>query len=421
MKHTIILFLGGITLGLMTSLNGQLASIDRRYIMIKFALPYNGDIELVNRSLLKYSDHIESFFGNLGIDDFGGGRAQTESIIKNEDELKLIFDKLKSADIEFNYVINNTSLMNEEFTNEYLDRYIAFVKKLIGLGIHKITLSNPFLIRYTKSEIPDLKISASVNLKIRSWEELEYLIGLGIDEATLHYDLIKNFAELKRIRSNTNLLLKLIPNDLYISNCPWQKGHTRMQGSHSRNSRIKTPYFSYYRNKCVNIRNIRPEEIYIGKWISPVDIPKYIGIGYENFKLLDRLATTEWILRSIEIYLEQKRESHLEEILGTYGSKSNIDTEISNNDLNDEIYPREQLELIPEISHINNKAWYFTNHNNDCMHCSLCQKAADDGLVFPESKRHQFIQKNQIWQSQITKSSYIRKLNSGRIQRIEYK
>ncbi len=37
------------------------------------------------------------------------------------------------------------------------------------------------------------------------------------------------------------------------------------------------------------------------------DIPKYMEIGYKNFKLLDRLATTEWIMKSIEIYIEQSR------------------------------------------------------------------------------------------------------------------
>nr|WP_288826734.1 U32 family peptidase [uncultured Clostridium sp.] len=389
--------------------------------MIKFALPYNGDMEFIDQSLFKYGNYIESYFGNLGIDDFGGGRAQTQNIVKQENELKAILDKLNAVGIEFNYVINNNGLMNEEFTEKYQERYLKFINKLVDLGVRKVTLSNPYLIKYTKQELPDLKISASVNLKTRSWEELEYLIQLGIDEATLHYDLIKNFAELIRIRSKTDILLKLIPNDLYISNCPWQKGHTRMQGSHSKHKETKTPYFSYYRNKCVNIRNLRPEEIYSGKWIAPVDIPKYMEIGYENFKLLDRLATTEWIMKTIEIYLEQSRTSHLEEILGTYGSKSNIHASVSDGPLEKALYPREQLELIPEISHVDNKLWYSADHTDNCTHCALCRHAADKGLIYPEDKREQYIENNRRWQSRITKLPYIKALNLGEIQRIEYK
>lgn len=389
--------------------------------MIKFALPYNGDMDFIDQSLYKYGNYIESYFGNLGIDDFGGGRAQTKNIVKQENELKAILDKLNAAGIEFNYVINNNGLMNEEFTEKYQERYLKFINKLVDLGIRKVTLSNPYLIRYTKQKLPALKISASVNLKTRSWEELEYLIQLGIDEATLHYDLIKNFAELIRIRSKTDILLKLIPNDLYISNCPWQKGHTRMQGSHSKHKEAKTPYFSYYRNKCVNIRNLRPEEIYSGKWIAPADIPKYMEIGYKNFKLLDRLATTEWIMKSIQIYIEQSRTSHLEEILGTYGSKSNIHTAVTDGPLEQALYPRDQLELIPEISHVDNKFWYSADHTDNCTHCTLCRHVADMGLIYPEDKREQYIENNRRWQSRITKLPYIKELNLGEVQRIEYK
>ncbi len=137
--------------------------------MIKFALPYNGDMDFIDRSLYVYGNYIESYFGNLGIDDFGGGRAQTQNIVKQENELKSILDKLNAAGIDFNYVINNNGLMNEEFTEKYQERYLRFINKLVDLGIRKVTLSNPFLIQYTKQKLPSLKISASVNLKTRSW------------------------------------------------------------------------------------------------------------------------------------------------------------------------------------------------------------------------------------------------------------
>ncbi|WP_277409650.1 hypothetical protein [Lacrimispora xylanisolvens] len=133
--------------------------------MMKFALPYNGDMDFIDQSLYMYGNYIESYFGNLGIDDFGGGRAQTQNIVKQENELKAILDKLNAAGIDFNYVINNNGLMNEEFTEKYQERYLRFINKLVDLGIRKVTLSNPYLIQYTKQKLPDLKISASVNLK----------------------------------------------------------------------------------------------------------------------------------------------------------------------------------------------------------------------------------------------------------------
>lgn len=388
--------------------------------MIKFAIPYNGDMKLVDKVLDQYSEYIESFFGNLGIDEFGGGRAQNDTILNSSEQLRIIISKLDNYQIDFNYVINNTSLMNDEFTPEYMNRFDMFIKKLVTLGVKKITLSNPFLIQHVKSFFPKLKISASVNLKTRSVDEVKYLEKLGCDEATLHYDLIKDFKELKAIRQETDMLLKLIPNDLYIMNCPWQKGHTRMQASHSKLKEQATPYFSYYRNKCVKIRAIHPEQIFMGKWIAPQDIKKYTDIGYYNFKLLDRLATTEWILNVINIYIEQKRSNNLEEILGTYGRKSNIATYASGVD--DATYPIDDLELVPDITQSEGHPyWFLDKHQFNCLNCNLCQSFVEKQLSFPENVRDMTIQNNENWQNRITKRNFIVQLNSSNSQRISYK
>lgn len=389
--------------------------------MIKFAVPYNGDINLIDEVLKKYEPYVESFFGNLGIDDFGGGRAQNATIISTEEMLKKITRKLNAKNIDFNYVINNTSLLNDEFKDEYINKFKKFLHKLIQLGVRKITLCNPYLIKIAKSSFPELKISASVNFKTRSVEEIKYLIDLGCDEATLHYDLIKDFKKLKEIRKETDMLLKLIPNDLYIMNCPWQKGHTRMQGSHSKNKDVKTPYFSYYRNKCVNIRNIHPEEIYMGKWIAPNDISKYVEIGYENFKLLDRLASTEWILNAMNIYIKQERTTHLEEILGTYGCECNIGSAAEELKDSDNVYPREKLESVPSINYECNEYWFSDSHKFNCGRgCNLCKKMSDEGLSFPEDIRESYLENNRQWQNKVTKLDFIEKLNKQSAKRIEY-
>ncbi len=396
--------------------------------MCQFSIPYNGDIELVNKILEGYSENVDSFYGNFGIDPFGGGRAQKSIFIDTFEELKEIISRLKEKQISFNYVINSTNMMNREFVPDYKKLFLGFIEKLLDLGINTVTLCNPYLIQETRQAFPDINISASVNFKVKSLEELNYITELGCSEATLHYDLLKNFKELRKIRENSNLLLKLIPHDVYINNCPWQKGHTRMQGAHSRQKDFTSPYFSYYRNKCVNIRNYYPEEILRASWFLPEEIDNYTNIGYSNFKLLDRLATTSWIVRVLELYSSKETPENIEEILGTYGGKSNISNFESLPCESNSIYPKDKLELIPNInidkeySEKLRAYWFSDKHNTiNCNTCKHCNSIAIKELDFPKDKRDIAIKNNYVWQEQITKPEFINQLNDSFVQRIEYK
>ncbi len=391
---------------------------------VKFTMPFNGDKELIDKSISNYPNYIDSFYGSFKIGNYGGGRALKNNYLFSKEEIRIIIHKLENENITFNYVINNGNLLNREFSKNYLSEYNKFLKLLIRQGIKLITLSNPFLIEYTKDNFPDIKISGSANLKVRSYEEAKYILNIGCDELTLHYDILKNFAELKKIKKSFNVKIKLIANDLYIKDCPWQKGHTRMQSAHGRNNGFNTPYFSYYRNKCVNIRNFFPNEIYKAMWIIPQNITKYINIGYNHFKLLDRLASTEWNLRVLKTYVEMQPVNNIEEILGTYGRSHT--TNIPDYSVSNIPYPINILEAIPKIdSKVSNKKiidyWYSDKHNQICGSCSLCDKLVSENIVYPIELRRKAIENNKKWQSEITKLSFIEKLNNSKIKRIEYK
>ena len=391
---------------------------------LKFTMPFNGDKNIIDKSIADYSEYIDSFYGNFKIGNYGGGRALKKDYLFSKNEIRAIIHKLESKNIIFNYVINNGNLLNREFTKDYLSEYNKFINLLINQGIKLITLSNPFLIEYTKNNFPNIQISGSANLKIRSYEEVEYILDIGCDELTLHYDILKNFSELKKIKNAFDIKIKLIANDLYIKDCPWQKGHTRMQSAHGRNNGFDTPYFSYYRNKCVNIRNFYPDEIYKAMWIMPQNIQKYKEIGFKHFKLLDRLASTEWNLRVLKTYIEMKPINNIEEMLGTYGRKhsKNIHDYISS----DVPYPLNELEFVPKITNnaLNNKTinyWYDNNHKQNCGDCKLCNNLSTNNLIYPDNIRKKVIDNNKKWQSEITKLSFIEKLNNSEIKRIEYK
>lgn len=130
-----------------------------------FTLPYNGDIGLVEAILSDYSQYVTSFYGSLGIDDFGGGRALPQKKHSNKENLKHIIQILSSKNIFFNYVLNNTNLRNREFDPNYLQKYYNFISELQSYGVCIITLSNPYFIEKLEkfSKHSDISLCQSQN------------------------------------------------------------------------------------------------------------------------------------------------------------------------------------------------------------------------------------------------------------------
>lgn len=66
-----------------------------------FTLPYNGDIGFVEAILSDMFAICNFFYGSLGIDDFGGGRALSQKKYSNKENLKHIIQILSSKNIFF--------------------------------------------------------------------------------------------------------------------------------------------------------------------------------------------------------------------------------------------------------------------------------------------------------------------------------
>ena len=382
--------------------------------MARFCMPFNGDRRLVDVVLADHSAHVRSFYGSLFRDGLGGGRALGRDHARTLGDLAPIVKALASKSIEFNYVVSSTHALNRELDPDYQRLFLAFVASVRELGISIVTLANITLIELTRRTFPDLKVSASVNLRTRTPQDVSYLLDLGCEEITLHYDVFKNRETLVAIRALTSIDLKLIPNDVFVMACPWHKSHTRMQAAHTRDKGFETPYFNYYRNKCMNLRHHKPDEVFKAMWIAPTLLRDYETLGYDYFKLLDRYASTDWNLRALHAYL-QRSDSALEMILGTYGTQ-NTSEGPEPCDLTDGPYPTQKLELVPSISTTSrgvNAAFRFfldPKHPQECGSCSVCEHAATSGLTLPREYREQAMENNRAWQSKITKPAFIKSL-----------
>ena len=195
-----------------------------------------------------------------------------------------------------------------------------------------------------------------------------------------------------------------------------------MQSAHGRAKDFETPYFSYYRNKCVNLRHMRPEEILKAMWIPPDQLWRYEAIGYDYFKLLDRLATTEWNIRTLNTYIQAKPRNDLETVLGTYGAIATKQSPMAIGG-DERPYPQEKLEVIPSIMSkkmVNAFSYFFdVNHPAQCDECQACFKAAATSVKFLDNAHKRAIENNREWQAQITRPSFIERLE-GFHRRVQY-
>lgn len=379
--------------------------------MARFCMPFNGDERLIDILLLDYHQHIPSVYGSLRRDGVGGGRVLDGQHLQSLDDLSRIIRKLATRSILFNYVISGPSAMNREFEYEYKNSFLRYVALLQKAGVAILTLGNVSLIELTRAHFPELRVSASVNLRTRTTDDVVYILGLGCDEITLHYDTFKDTPCLKAIRSLTNIDLKLIPNDVFIMACPWHKAHTRMQAAHTRTKDVSTPYFNYYRNKCVNLRHRKPDEVLKAMWIAPASVGYYEALGYDYFKLLDRQASTEWITQALEAYLTGSMSS-LERVLGTYGqaATSAIPPDVLSSD---GPYETSKLEVIPQIGTISTASqralsfFVAPNHPQQCGSCTVCASAASQDVAFVPSHTEKALQNNRLWQDRVTQSPFI--------------
>ena len=127
-------------------------------------------------------------------------------------------------------------------------------------------------------------------------------------------------------------------------------------------------------------------------WIRPEDLHYYEEIGFDKFKIIDRLKETKWLMNAIDAYTKRSYDGNLSDILCSFDTFEKEVPEtplLGEKDLKvDDIQQlREFWDLKPFID--NNKLKelnfleYFVKNkidcrNRDCNTCGYCKKIADE-------------------------------------------
>lgn len=336
---------------------------------------------------------VKCLFGKLDRDIIGGGRPTYLCRSVTREYATNYIQKAKKAGIEFNYLLNAACLGNMEFNTEWHNQMLEFIDWVVSTGAKRVSVAVPYLIELIKKRYPELHVSASTFARINTVQRAKYFEELGADEITLDIMINRDFKMLKAIRKSVNCELTLLVNNTCLFNCPYSFYHAEMHAHSSQEKHESQGYCQEYcLYSCTKQKYSDPVELIRSRWIRPEDLKFYEEeIGINQFKVVDRLKETSWILNTVNAYLNRSYKGNLAEILNLpVGAIQAINEQFAHMTKKEaELGLGEFVSVIPFID--NSKLDGFLAHFKqvdcsriDCNDCNYCTKIAQEVISMPD-------------------------------------
>ena len=260
--------------------------------MIKFSIPYNGDIDLVKWAIGSKKIYEVYFAGPKGY-DFSDPYQELKP--HSGKQITGLIKYCNKNKIETNLLINKKTLFFEN-----VSKILKYIKRLgkIG-GVTSVTITDPFMAVYIKSEFPHIKLQSSIYMGINSTFKVEEAIKMGLTDFCLDPSLNRNGLQLRRIRQLKDkypfLTIKLLGTLACYANCFYAWNHAEISvlydileksGLKRRRNILGNKidiYKCHYKTKSIadEIKRpfIRPEDIV---YYEKNRLTDYIKIAYRN-------------------------------------------------------------------------------------------------------------------------------------------
>lgn len=296
---------------------------DRRQESIKFDLAYNFDKRLIEA--LTENGIVSGVYAKMKHDVIGGGRASLILPDVTWETIEQHVQLCHKKNIRFNYLLNALSLGNNEFVKEHHRKILELLDNISESKVDSVTVANPYLCEMIKKQYPHLEVSVSVNMRIRSLQQIRYWEGFGADEITLDQLVNRDFGLLREIlkyTKQTGTRIRLFANNLCLHDCPIRtnhgisNSHASQTGQYTLDSHILYEYYL-----CTLLKMSNPTKLISATWIRPDDVHYYedlmkeVGNHNLSLKLVERASTTEYLLKIIEAYSNRSYDGNLMDII----------------------------------------------------------------------------------------------------------
>ncbi len=287
---------------------------------MKLSVATNFQNDLISK--IKGNSVVE-LFGKLNKDFVGGGRASFLLPRVSKKRFKKHIEVTQQQGIEFNYILNSLCLDNREFTMAGQRNIHRLLDWLYAIKVDSLTVANPFLFQMIKRQCKGFKLCVSLIADVNSVEKAKFWEGLGAKKITISGYLNRDFRFLEAVRKNTKCELQLIVNTSCLLHCPMRYYHGLLV-SHASQSwhSCKGFYIDYCKLSCSIRRLKNPVEFISSDWIRPEDIKLYESLGFDSFKVVDRIAgTTEMINSIVQAYHRRYFEGNLLDLFPSLSEK----------------------------------------------------------------------------------------------------
>ncbi len=267
---------------------------------------------------------VYELFGKLPTDSLGGGRASYMLSPLSKRALAAHVRDAHQRGIRFNYLLNAACLDNREWTRKGQREIRRLLDWLAETEVDAVTVSLPYLLDLTKRCYPQFRVTVSVFAgvdhvgKAKTWEDL------GADCITLEsLSVNRRFPLLAALRKSVTCDLMLLVNTNCLPSCPFARAHMvalshASQGGHPSHGFL----LDYCFLRCTRMKLADPVNYIRSDWIRPEDLRHYEALGYSRFKLAERNAPTEVMVRRVRAYTERRYEGNLLDLVQGWGFRS---------------------------------------------------------------------------------------------------
>ena len=284
---------------------------------MKLSVAVNWDLDLVEG--LSKIPEVNSVYAKLPFDIIGGGRSGVVVPQVDWHFAETYISAVHEHNISFCYLLNAPCLGNLEHTQEGKKQILQFMGHLIDLGVDSVSIANLAVVSLVRRSFPDLPIRGSVLSWPTNLSRLKYQEALGVDPLILPYsEFSRDFKMLKKIRMGISCGMQLFVNVSCIYNCHYLSEHANSVG-HASQVQKGVPnvnsFIDFYLWQCTRRRLLNPELFLMSRWIRPEDLQVYEAMGYDEFKIIDRSRSTEWLLRATRAYADRRYDGNLLDII----------------------------------------------------------------------------------------------------------